>query len=104
MSIVTTKLFDKTRPIPLEDHVVINVSSWNRSDKWRHLSPFYVKIDGKEEYNANPGGVIFENYWQGGKIYPKLYSNEVWTQRHVDSGKIWSYNTIRGGSLIYDVD
>ena len=38
-------------------------------NKWKILSPFYIKTDGNEKIK-NPGGVIFSNLIEGSKIYP----------------------------------
>uniref|UniRef100_A0A6C0BD31 Uncharacterized protein n=1 Tax=viral metagenome TaxID=1070528 RepID=A0A6C0BD31_9ZZZZ len=54
------------------------VMSWHKKDTpYYELSPYYLRTDGLEE-NINSGGVIFENLYQGSKIYPVVYDIEVY--------------------------
>ena len=81
----------------IDNYKIINVLSWHEKDtKYYELSPYYLKTDGLEELQNN-GGVIFENFWQGSKVYQKIdaikqYShpskignqNYLWYEYHVD--------------------
>lgn len=76
------------------DYVVVNVMSWHKKDtNFYELSPYYLKTDGSEEQN-NLGGVIFENFWQGSKVYPYVVPNEVYPHFNLRSPQylIWSWN------------
>lgn len=70
----------KTPDLQIGDRIFksVGVLSWHRSSKYRELSPFYLKTDG-EEIVPNEGGHIFENYWQGFKVYPTVTKQEIYT-------------------------
>lgn len=56
----------------------IQILSWHKKDtKYYELSPYHLKTDGNEGIQ-NQGGIIFENFWQGSKVYDFVYSNEVY--------------------------
>lgn len=59
----------------------INVLKWKNSE-WKTLSPYYLKTDGNER-NENNGGIIFENFYQGCKVYDIVYENKVYASRFV---------------------
>ena len=63
-------------PVECEDFEIINVLKWSNS-RWKTLCPYYLRTDGKEE-NHNPGNVLFENFYQGSKVYETVYENEVY--------------------------
>ncbi len=60
-------------------YVPIHVLSWHKKDSaYFDLSPYYLKTDGDEEL-VNPGGILFENFWQGSKVYPTVYPIDVYS-------------------------
>jgi hypothetical protein len=69
-----------TKPVSLDTYETINVLKWNNS-KWKNLCPYLLKTDG-EEYCCNPGGILFENFYQGCKVYDVVYDNEVYPSRY----------------------
>lgn len=82
---ISTQLIKSTtaRPIDVESYKTINVLKWNNS-AWKELSPYMLKTDG-EETCANPGGVLFENFYQGCKVYDVLVAHRVYPSRfHVN--------------------
>ena len=78
--IVTTRITGiKDTPYCFQDYDTVNVLSWHKKDTpYYELSPYHLKTDGNEEA-VNPGGVIFENFWQGQKVYPWIYPIEIYT-------------------------
>ncbi len=57
----------------------VGVLSWHRRHtEYYQFSPFYLKTDGKEIV-PNEGGHIFENYWQGLKVYPTVTKQDQYT-------------------------
>lgn len=77
------------------DYEIINLLKWNNS-KWKALCPYLLKTDG-DELCCNPGGIIFENFYQGCKLYPEIYSNSVYASKyHMNNPKYlwWEYNTV----------
>lgn len=68
-------------PIDIDNFTSINVLKWNNS-KWKTLCPYYMRTDGNE-INFNPGNIIFENFYQGSKIYNKVYPVEVYPHRNL---------------------
>jgi len=67
------------KPVSVEDYETVNVLKWNNS-KWKNLCPYLLKTDGNEVCN-NSGGILFENFYQGCKIYDVVYENEVYPSR-----------------------
>lgn len=64
--------------IPPNNYKAINVFSWHEKDtEYYDLCPYYLKTDGNE-IQLNDGNVIFENFWQGSKVYPKVYPIEIY--------------------------
>ena len=60
-------------------YIPIPVLSWHKKDtEFYELSPYYLRTDGLEEL-VNPGKIIFENFWQGSKVYPKVYPIDVYS-------------------------
>lgn len=84
-----------SKMLPYEDFEAINVLKWNNS-KWKALCPYFLKTDGKEE-NANPGNVLFENFYQSIKIYDVVYENSVYASRfHTGNPKYqwWKFEPV----------
>ena len=55
-----------------------------------------MRTDGQEN-NFNNGGIIFENFYQGSKVYDKVYPIKVYTSKHTQGNPkylLWSHNTI----------
>jgi hypothetical protein len=69
-----------SKPVSLDTYETVNVLKWNNS-KWKNLCPYFLKTDG-EEYCYNPGGILFENFYQGCKVYDVVYDNEVYPSRY----------------------
>lgn len=93
-----------SKPISLENCETINVLKWNNS-KWKKLSPYLLKTDG-EETCYNPGGILFENFYQGCKVYDIVYENEVYASRyHTNNPKHlwWKFNPkSSNGDVIFE--
>lgn len=67
-------------PVDLENFETVNVLKWNNS-KWKNLCPYLLKTDGNE-ICANTGGILFENFYQGCKVYDIVYENEVYPSKY----------------------
>lgn len=67
-------------PIDYEDYKIINVLKWNNS-KYKVFCPYYLRTDGNEEC-YNEGNILFENFYQGTKVYDIVYENEVYPSKH----------------------
>jgi hypothetical protein len=83
------------KPTPYKDYEAINVLKWSNS-RWKSLCPYYLKTDGNEEC-VNPGGILFENFYQGLKVYPMITSTVVYASwRHTGNPKYlrWKYETV----------
>lgn len=92
------------KPIPKDGYETINVLKW-QNGRWKTLCPYLLKTDGKEKIR-NPGGVLFENFYQGCKVYDIVYSNKVYPSRfHTKPEYLWwEYSPVNDtGDLIYDV-
>lgn len=71
----------------------LTVNVLANSSPWRELSPYHLRTDGAEE-QKNPGGVLFENFWQGSKVYPQVFPIEVYshyTQRGNPKALYWAW-------------
>lgn len=79
----------KSRPKKIDDFLIINVLNWH-NNKWQELSPYCMKTDGNEK-NDNPGGIIFENFFQGCKVFPQVYPIKVYSHpsRIGDDKYLW---------------
>lgn len=92
------------KPVPVEGYEAINVLKWSGS-KWKVFCPYYLRTDGKE-INENPGNVLFENYYQGSKVYDKVYDIKVYASKwHQGQEKyLWfQYETATpGGDTLVD--
>lgn len=94
---IVTQYINSTssRPIEICGYKTINVLKWKNS-KWKSLCPYYMKTDGCERH-ANPGNILFENYYQGSKVYDVVYANEVYASRyHVNNPNHlwWKFNPV----------
>jgi len=93
-----------SKPIPLNNYETINVLKWNNS-KWKDLCPYLLKTDGNE-LNHNSGGILFENFYQGCKVYDIVYENEVYASRYyVNNPKYlwWKFEPqTPSGDVIYE--
>lgn len=69
-----------SKPIKLENFETINVLKW-KNNKWKNLCPYLLKTDGNE-ICKNDGNIIFENFYQGCKVYDIVYKNEVYPSRY----------------------
>jgi len=74
------------------------------NSKWKNLCPYLLKTDGKE-ICANPGGILFENFYQGCKVYDIVHENEVYPSRfHMNNPKYlwWKFEpkTVSGDVII----
>lgn len=79
--IATQRIVSTTdKPTSLENYESINVLKWNGS-KWKDLCPYQLKTDGKERC-YNQGGILFENFYQGCKIYDIVYDNKVYASKY----------------------
>ena len=105
---ITTQRIQSTtsKAIEIENYTTINVLKWKNS-KWKNLSPYLLVTDGLESH-SNPGNVIFENYWQGCKIYDMVYENKVYASRyHINKPEHlwWDFQPINEeGDQTYDVE
>jgi hypothetical protein len=94
------------KPEKLENFEIINVLKWNNS-KWKNLCPYLLKTDG-EEICYNSGGILFENFYQGCKVYDIVYNNEVYASRYYMNNQKylwWKFETITSsGDIIYQND
>lgn len=70
----TDKIKQKTDTIP------INVLKWN-NNKYKTMCPYYLKTDGEEE-NNNQGGILFENFYQGSKVYGTVYESKIYPSKY----------------------
>lgn len=90
-------------PIEVENYETINVLKWN-NNKWKALCPYLLKTDGNEEC-ANSGNVLFENFYQGCKVYDIVYDNDVYAHKyHIGDPKYlwWSFKPInKNGDIIF---
>ncbi len=65
-----------------DDPAAVPVNVMSNTSRWRALSPYHLRTDGLEEQH-NSGGVVFENFWQGSKVYPEVFPAEVYSHyRH----------------------
>jgi len=69
-----------SEPVSLEKYETINVLKWNNC-VWKNLCPYLLKTDGMENC-YNQGGIIFENFYQGCKVYDIVYENEVYPSKY----------------------
>lgn len=111
---ITTQQIKSTtsKPVKLDGYETINVLKWNNS-KWKGLCPYLLETDGNECCH-NSGGILFENFYQGCKVYDIVYENKVYASKyHMHNPKYlwWEFNptTANGdklldnGSINYDI-
>ncbi len=55
----------------------VPVLSWHINNKFHVFSPYFLKTDGREE-NVNPGNILFENFWQGSKVFSFVFPIETY--------------------------
>lgn len=70
-----------------QNSIYVNVFTWHNEQhvhgsKYHVFSPYYLKTDGQEE-QFNEGNVLFENFWQGSKLWPTIYDTEIWAHRNL---------------------
>jgi hypothetical protein len=91
-------------PEEYDDYQIVNVLKWDKSI-YAPLSPYAMRTDGNE-IAKNSGGIIFENFYQGLKIYPRIYSNEVYPsvfQKGKKEYLSWKWETKnKYGDVVYD--
>ncbi len=58
------------------DTIPINVLKLNEN-KYKTLCPYYLKTDSKEK-NYNQGGILFENFYLGSKVYGTVYESTIY--------------------------
>lgn len=103
--IITQRIKSVTSvPVECEDFETINVLKWS-SSKWKALCPYYLRTDGKEQ-NHNPGNVLFENFYQGSKIYNTVYENEVYPSIYQKGNPLylwWKFSPVnQSGDILLD--
>ena len=102
---ITTQQIKSTssEPVSLDTYETINVLKWNNS-VWKNLCPYLLKTDGNEVC-YNTGGILFENFYQGCKIYDVVYKNEVYPSKYqMNNPKYlwWKFDPITlTGDVIY---
>ena len=69
--------------------------SWHTKEPYHVFSPFYLRTDGLEQQH-NAGGIIFENFWQGSKVYPSVDTTEIYSNRFRKGKPIFKYQTTNG--------
>ena len=105
--IVTQQIKSITaKPKKIEKFETVNVLKWNNC-KWKRLCPYLLKTDGNECCH-NKGDIIFENFYQGCKVYDKVYENMVYPSRyHTGNLKYlwWEFKPISSsGDILIDDD
>ena len=86
----------------------INIFTWHpashpNGSKYRVFSPYFLKTDGQEK-NYNEGGVLFENFWQGSKVWQRVYNLEVWAHKNLrgQPQHLWWSHVCDNGKLFED--
>ena len=91
-------------PISYQDFETVNVLRWKNS-KWKTLCPYFLLTDGHETHK-NDGGILFENFWQGSKVYKKIVSNEVYPSKYQQNNPKylwWKFDTEnKNGDILID--
>jgi hypothetical protein len=86
------------------NYVPINVMSWNKTNEFYQFSPYHLRTDGDEK-QLNNGNIIFENFWQGSKVFDEICSIDVypnWRQRNNPKQLIWHYTATNNCEKHYD--
>lgn len=98
IQMICTQRIESTtdKATPLEGFETINVLKWKNS-KWAELSPYAMRTDGHEEH-VNRGGVLFENFWQGLKVYDVVHDIEIYPSRFHRTPEYlqWKYVSFSG--------
>lgn len=83
--------------------VYANVLTWHdashvNGSKYHVFSPYFLKTDGQET-QFNEGNVLFENFWQGSKLWPVIYDCEIWAHPNLrgHSKHLWFKYTCSNG-------
>lgn len=78
---ITTQQIKSTtsKPVELMNFESINVLKWNNS-KWKKLCTYLLETDGNE-ICYNKGNILFENFYQGCKVYDTVYENKVYPSK-----------------------
>ena len=82
----------------------VNVLSWHPEDTlYYEMSPYHLRTDGNEE-SVNEGGVLYENFWQGQKVYPQIYPIEVYCHpsKRGNPQYLWYKNTQNDIHIVND--
>ena len=91
-----TSLNESNDCVCSENYEKVNVFTWHEKDSpYYKLSPYFLKTDGKECINNN-GNVLFENFWQGSKVYPIVYPIDVYPHFSLKGNSkylSWSWKT-----------
>lgn len=88
----------------------VNVLTWHdashaNGSEYYMFSPYFLKTDGRE-VQANDGNVLFENFWQGSKLWPTMYDSEVWAHRNLRGNPkyLWFKYECPGGAERHLID
>jgi hypothetical protein len=92
--IVTKRVKTITEKVNVANFTSIHVMSWHKKDTPYYVfSPYHLRTDGEEECQ-NSGNIIFENFWQGSKVYDYVEDIEVYPHKKLQ-GQIkhlsWKY-------------
>src|SRR5579872_6116987 len=91
----------RDKPKPYKDYITVNVLPW--TGKYRELCPYFLRTDGLE-CNTNPGNILFENFYQGSKVYDVITRQEIYPSRFQHGKKeylLWEYTPVSpGGDVV----
>lgn len=87
LNLLQVKSLNTKLPKDNDNNVFINVLTWHDQthpygSKYHTLSPYYLKTDGNEE-QFNQVGIIFENFWQGSKLWPTIYDTQIYAHHNL---------------------
>ena len=95
-----TSISDKTIR---KDTNYINVMTWHprtspHGSYYYELSPYYLKTDGASPNYIIPHNAIFENFWQGSKLYKVVSDQTIYRHYSLRSPRYidWQYTTLIG--------
>lgn len=92
---------DKVTDAP-DGYIIVNVLKWTGTP-WINLCPYRLKTDGQETL-APPKGIIFENFWQGTKVFSSIYPQQQYASKF-HQGKpehLWFSHQLKGTMLHLD--
>jgi hypothetical protein len=69
-------------PASTDETIFANVLSWHETNEYHSLSPYFLRTDGHEA-QFNKGNVLFENFWQGSKVWPVYHDTVVWAHKNL---------------------